>query len=235
MKSLFIRKPPKILSVVTVLIISLMVGIITFNQWDERELAAIPNQPTAAPQGPISILIKIPSRTLEIHENNKVYKQYRIAVGKSETPSPVGEWVVIWKSYRAGDIFGTRFLALNVPWGGYGIHGTNQPWSIGCYASHGCIRMRNKDVEELYEWVPVGTPVRIEGHAISIQRQLKVNLMGPDVVKLQVKLRDLGYLEERADGFFNKETETAVKRFQHDNGLKATGVVDKKTLSLMGF
>ncbi|MDF2636407.1 MAG: spore cortex-lytic enzyme [Pelosinus sp.] len=220
---------------ITVLLVSLFIGIITCSQWDEMELAAIPNQPTEAPKGQLSIFIKIPSRTLEIHENNKVYKTYRIAVGKSETPSPVGEWVVIWKSYRAGDIFGTRFLALNVPWGGYGIHGTNQPWSIGNYASHGCIRMRNKDIEELYEWVPVGTPVRIESHPVSIQRQLKINLMGPDVVKLQVRLRNIGYLEERADGFFNKETEIAVKRFQYDNGLKTTGVVDKKTLNLLGL
>jgi peptidoglycan hydrolase-like protein with peptidoglycan-binding domain len=95
--------------------------------------------------------------------------------------------------------------------------------------------MRNKDIEELYEWVPVGTPVRIESHPVSIQRQLKINLMGPDVVKLQVRLRNIGYLEERADGFFNKETEIAVKRFQHDNGLKTTGVVDKKTLNLLGL
>ena len=117
MKSFFIRTPPRILSVVTVLIISLLVGLITFNQWDELELSAIPNQPKEAPKGQILISIKIPSRTLELYENNKLYKQYRIAAGKSETPSPVGEWVVIWKSYRDGDIFGTRFLALNVPWG----------------------------------------------------------------------------------------------------------------------
>jgi hypothetical protein len=235
MKNLFIRKPPRILSAITVLLLCFAIMIIVYNQWDELELAAIPNQPTEAPKGQLSIFIKIPARTLELYENGKVYKTYRIAVGKSETPSPVGEWVIIWKSYRAGDIFGTRFLALNVPWGGYGIHGTNQPWSIGGYTSHGCIRMRNKDIEELYEWIPVGTPVRIENHPISIQRQLKINLMGPDVVKLQLRLRNLGYLEERADGFFNKETETAVKRFQYDNGLKPTGVVDKKTLNLLNL
>lgn len=235
MKSLFIRKPPKLLSIVTVLIISLFAWFNILKHWDELDLAAIPNQPTEAPKGRISIHIKIPSRTLEVLENGKVYKTYRVAVGKSETPTPVGEWVIVWKSYRSGDIFGTRFLALNVPWGGYGIHGTNQPWSIGNYASHGCIRMRNKDVEELYEWIPIGTPVKIENHPISIQRQLKINLMGPDVVKLQIHLRNLGYLEERADGFFNKETETAVKRFQHDHGLKPTGIVDRKTLDLMGL
>jgi hypothetical protein len=42
---------------------------------------------------------------------------------------------------------------------GYGIHGTNRPKSIGTAASHGCIRMRNQDVEDLFERVEVGDPV----------------------------------------------------------------------------
>ncbi|MEN6412218.1 MAG: L,D-transpeptidase family protein [Veillonellales bacterium] len=235
MKSLFFKKNRLLLSVVSVVLISLMAGMIAFNKWDEMNLAAIPNQPVKAPTGRISIVIKIPSRSLEIHEDNKVYKRYRIAAGKSDTPSPTGEWVIVWKSYRPGDVFGTRFLALNVPWGGYGIHGTNQPWSIGCYASQGCIRMRNQDVEELYEWVPVGTPVRIEDRDVPIQRKLKRALMGPDVVKLQLRLRELGYLEGRADGFFNQDTEIAVKRFQYDKGIKSSGMVDKQTLGLLGF
>ena len=235
-RSYFIKKPPLFLSVITVLLVGLLGGFAVLNLWDEMELAAIPNQPQEAPKGKISIIIKVPSRILELYEGDKLYKKYRIAVGKSDSPSPVGEWTVAWKSYRSGDIYGTRFLALNVPWGGYGIHGTNQPWSIGCYASKGCIRMRNKDVEELYDWVPIGTPVRIEGHGVSrIQRTLKDGEMGPDVVKLQKKLRDLGYLEGRTDGFFNKDTEVAVKRFQHDKGLKVTGIVDKTTLSVLGL
>ncbi len=234
MKTFFLRKPGLFLSVIT-LLVGLIISLVSLDYWAEMDLAAIPNQPTEAPKGKVSIVIKIPARILELHEDGKVYKRYRVAVGKRETPSPVGEWVVAWKSYRAGDIFGTRFLALNVPWGGYGIHGTNRPWSIGCHASLGCIRLRNKDIEELYEWVPVGTPVRIEGQVFPIRRTLKADLMGPDVVRLQVKLRELGYLEGRADGFFNKDTDVAVKRFQHDKGLKPTGIVDKKTLELLGL
>jgi lipoprotein-anchoring transpeptidase ErfK/SrfK len=45
--------------------------------------------------------------------------------------------------------------------GGVGIHGTNEPWSIGSAASHGCIRMRVPDVIDLYRRVSVGTPVLI--------------------------------------------------------------------------
>jgi lipoprotein-anchoring transpeptidase ErfK/SrfK len=44
---------------------------------------------------------------------------------------------------------------------GYGIHGTNNPASIGQAVSHGCIRLRNEDVTQLYHLVTVGTPVFI--------------------------------------------------------------------------
>lgn len=235
MKRLFVKKGTLFFSLMGIILVGLVIAGASIEYWYGRELASIPNQPVEPPKGNISIVVKIPARLLELHENGKVYKQYRIAVGKSETPSPVGEWLVVWKSYRPGDVFGTRFLALNVPWGGYGIHGTNQPWSIGRYASHGCIRMQNKDVEELYQWVPVGTPVKIEGNVSAIQRNLKLQAMGMDVVHLQMKLRELGYFEGRADGFFGGDTDVAVKRFQHDKNYKATGVVDKKTRQLLGL
>ena len=54
-------------------------------------------------------------------------------------------------------------MGLDVPWGGYGIHGTNRPWSIGTYASLGCVRMFNEDIEELFEIVAPGTRVVITG------------------------------------------------------------------------
>ncbi|MBC8014416.1 MAG: L,D-transpeptidase family protein [Sporomusaceae bacterium] len=222
-------------AIASLLIISLFIGIIGYEYWDGLELAAIPDQITEAPAGSISIVIKIPARVLELYNDGKVYKSYRIAVGKSETPTPIGDWRVIWKAHRSADILGTRFLGLDVPWGGYGIHGTNRPWSIGHFISQGCIRLRNKDIEELFEWVPVGTPVRIEAEAFSIKRVLKFETIGADVVQLQRKLRSLGYLEGRADGFFNKDTEVALKRFQHDKGLKATGITDRKTLDLLGL
>ena len=54
---------------------------------------------------------------------------------------------------------GTRWLGLSRK--GYGIHGTNQPRSIGWRASHGCIRMRNPDIEELFELVRAGDVVEL--------------------------------------------------------------------------
>ncbi len=115
------------------------------------------------------------------------------------------------------------------------VHDINRPWSIGHFLSQGCIRLRNKDIEELFEWVPVGTPVRIEAEEFRNQRTLQYEALGADVVQLQVKLKKLGYLEGRADGFFSKDTEEAVKRFQHDNKLKVTGVADQKIFNLLGL
>ncbi len=59
---------------------------------------------------------------------------------------------------RYAGVLGTRRLELG---DGYGIHGTNEPSSIGHAASHGCVRLRNEDVEKLYDMVAVGTPVYI--------------------------------------------------------------------------
>ncbi len=214
-------------------VICILFGVLGLDYLDERELAAVPGQPTNPPSGSISIVIKIPERILEVQSDGQLYKKYRVAVGKSETPTPVGEWKVVWKDYNWGTGFGTRWMGLNVPWGIYGIHGTNNPWSIGRFASHGCIRMRNKDVEELFEWIPIGTLVHIEGKKVKVQRVLKYKTTGPDVVVLQLKLKELGYLNERADGIYGLATESSVKSFQSDRGLEATGIVDKEMLNLL--
>ena len=79
----------------------------------------------------------------------KIDKEYKIAGGKPSTPSPLGTWEITEKEKNWGKGFGTRWMALNVPWGKYGIHGTNKPLSIGGSASLGCIRMHNNDVEDL--------------------------------------------------------------------------------------
>jgi len=60
---------------------------------------------------------------------------------------------------------GTRWIGLNQA--GFGIHGTNAPGSIGRAASHGCIRMRNRDAEELFEMVRVGDVVEIRDEEVA--------------------------------------------------------------------
>jgi hypothetical protein len=188
-----------------------------------------------APSGSLVLRASITNRVLELYNNGRLYKRYRIAVGKKGTPTPAGEWIISYKCYSPIEVTGTRWFGLDIPWGSYGIHGTNMPWSIGCFASHGCIRMNNRDVEELYQWVPEGTPVFIDGPREKITRVLRRYSIGPDVVTLHFRLVELGYFYGRANGTFTKETEAAVRAFERDQGLRETGVVDEKLLRRLGL
>jgi len=122
------------------------------------------------------IVISIPDRKLALIENGKVVKIYRTAVGAPSTPSPAGAFTIIRRVpnptwYHAGKVIGpgknnpvgTRWIGLSEK--GYGIHGTNAPSSIGHNVSHGCIRMRNRDVEELFQMVKIGDVVELHGEA----------------------------------------------------------------------
>ena len=86
-------------------------------------------------------------------------KQYPIAVGKMLTATPLGNFIIVNKQPNPGGPFGTMWMSLSKEH--YGIHGTNDPSSIGHAVSHGCVRMHNKDVEELASIVPIGTQVMI--------------------------------------------------------------------------
>lgn len=231
---IFVRRQFLYWSMAWILALGLIIGLSLTDYMDDQELAAGPGQPEQQPAGKVSLKISVTSRKLEVYSDDQLYKTYRIAVGKNETPTPVGEWNVVWKDYNWGTGFGSRWMGLNVPWGTYGIHGTNKPWSIGRFASHGCIRMRNKDVEELFEWVPIGTPVRIEGPKTRIGRTLKYKMSGPDVVIVQLKLKELGYFEGRADGIFGLQTDQAVKLFQENQGIPGDGIVNKSTREALG-
>jgi LysM repeat protein len=100
-------------------------------------------------------------RQLTFHESERPVKTYPVGVGKSSTPTPIGSYKVINKILNPGGALGSRWLGLSIPDGVYGIHGTNNPASIGGYVSNGCIRMHNRDVEELFPLVNVGAPVVI--------------------------------------------------------------------------
>ncbi|KKB42026.1 Protein erfK/srfK precursor [Bacillus thermotolerans] len=73
--------------------------------------------------------------------------------------TPVGDFVIINKAPNPGGPYGTMWMSLSKQH--YGIHGTNDPSSIGKFVSRGCIRMHNRDVEELARTVPIGTAVHI--------------------------------------------------------------------------
>lgn len=186
------------------------------------------------------IEIDVGTHLLTLYENGNKIRQYPVGVGKSKTPSPLGEWKVVNKCLNWGNGFGTRWLGLNVPWGIYGIHGTNKPYSIGASMSHGCIRMRNRDVEELYPLVPAGIRVRIvENGKIFPEdfrpRKLNRKCSGQDVVYVQSRLKELGVVFDNADGRFGAMTELAVKYFQVWHNLEPTGVMDENTYRTMGM
>ena len=108
---------------------------------------------------PIEIIVNIGAKRLTVYKNGSIFREYIVATGKPETPTPIGIFEVVNKEIDPGGPYGTRWLGLSAK--GYGIHGTNNPASIGTAASNGCIRMYNEDIEALFDITVVGTPVRI--------------------------------------------------------------------------
>lgn len=177
------------------------------------------------------IHVHVDTRILTMTRDGTVIT-YPVAVGKPSTPSPVGEWEVVYKSLNPGGPFGVRWMRLSVPWGGYGIHGTNNPKSIGKAVSHGCIRLYNEDVVILYDLTPIGTPVSITGTVRKI-RTLRYGMRGEDVYQVERMLYDLGYLSLTPNSYFGRATQRAVLAFQKDQKLPRTGRVNRTTLKAL--
>jgi lipoprotein-anchoring transpeptidase ErfK/SrfK len=129
----------------------------------------------AAPAPQREIIVSLEDRKLALVENGAVVKVYTVAVGKASTPSPEGTFTIARRvkdptySHDGKTVLpgpdnpvGNRWMGLSKR--GYGIHGTNEPKSIGKAASHGCIRMAKPDLDELYALVAVGDTVRLIGH-----------------------------------------------------------------------
>jgi lipoprotein-anchoring transpeptidase ErfK/SrfK len=119
------------------------------------------------------IVISIADRKLALVEDGRVVKVYPAAVGADATPSPTGTFKIITRVPNPtwygphhqivppgkSNPLGTRWMGLSHK--GYGIHGTNNQNSVGHNVSHGCIRMRKADVEELFKMVDVGDVVEM--------------------------------------------------------------------------
>lgn len=106
-----------------------------------------------------TILVSLAARRLYLYQGKTIIRNYEVGVGKSSSPTPVGIFSIVSKSPNPGGPFGAMWLGLNVP--RYGIHGTNNPASIGGMVSKGCVRMHNRDVLDLAVLVPIGTLVHI--------------------------------------------------------------------------
>lgn len=187
-----------------------------------------------------SILVELNECRLYLidKKTNEVAKTYPVAGGKVDTPSPIGTWKIIDKEYWSKG-FGTRWMRLSVPWGQYGIHGTNKPLSIGGPASLGCIRMLNHDVEELYDMVGRGTVVVIYGGSYNMYtnefRKLIPGDRGADVFEVQRKLKDRGYYSGALDGIYGEGMKSEVIRFRRENKLRITHDIDKQFYNALGM
>ena len=120
------------------------------------------------------VLVSIADRELAVIEEGNVIARFSVAVGAAASPSPTGKFQIVSRVsnptyYHPGTVIpsgrdnpvGTRWLGLSQK--GYGIHGTNAPRSVGHAASHGCIRLRNRDMERLFTMLRVGDRVEIHG------------------------------------------------------------------------
>ncbi|MBE3578071.1 MAG: L,D-transpeptidase family protein [Limnochordales bacterium] len=205
--------------------------------YDSTSVASQSSTRLPPPPGPIYLYVDLDKATLTVYSEGKPYKTYPVATGKSRTASPLGDWKVVWKDRGWGGGFGTRWMGLNVPWGTYGIHGTNKPWSIGRRASAGCFRMFNRDVEELYEWVPHGTRVIVRGSVSPrmTRSEYAAGASGQDVVWLQIALQRAGVLTQEADGRFGPATQKAVAELQAALRLPVTGRAGSDLLMLLGL
>lgn len=121
------------------------------------------------------IVVNKTNRTLTLYEDTKVIKKYAVAVGNPSSLTKSGKFIINMKlidpDWGGGGFakpikggipenpLGSRWLGINRTDGSYGIHGTNSFYSIGNYASHGCIRMQNYWVEELFPLVPMKSNV----------------------------------------------------------------------------
>jgi hypothetical protein len=154
--------------------------VVAAQAWGQGAVQSDMTQTAAKEQTPATAVVKrvivvsLEDRKLALVEDGQVKKVYSVAVGKPSTPSPTGTFTIErrvanptyhhdGKTVLPGprNPVGTRWMGLSLH--GYGIHGTNEPKSIGKAASHGCIRMAKADLEELYEMVAEGDTVELVG------------------------------------------------------------------------
>lgn len=219
------------------------------------------------------IIINKKTNQLAFYQKGTFKKSFRVGTGRQATYTPEGTFKVVKKivnrPYYKGNIkggdprnpLGKRWLGLNArntPGNTYGIHGNNNPSSIGHYVSAGCVRMYNNEVEWLYDRVALNTTViittssntfskiaaskgyTVKGNPASVpavkgSTVLKKGSKGPEVKALQQALYKKGYNPNGIDGVFGPGTEKAVKKFQKAKKVTADGIVGAVTKKLLGI
>jgi hypothetical protein len=152
-------------------------GILYWNQGgnlDPKRLRA--GQILLLPQEPLSVQVHLRLRRMALFMGDWFVKEFRVGIGKEETPSPLGTFTVHsreknpdwWPSGGKRVPFGDPKNELGSAWialesqmyplsSGYGIHGTNKPNTVGTRCSNGCVRLVNDQATEMYDWVRTGS------------------------------------------------------------------------------
>jgi lipoprotein-anchoring transpeptidase ErfK/SrfK len=139
------------------------------------------------------VLVSLADRQLAVIDGGNVIARFAVAVGATDSPSPTGQFRIVNRVsnptyYHPGSVIpsekdnpvGTRWVGLSQK--GYGIHGTNAPRSIGHAASHGCIRLRNRDMERLFTLLRIGDVVEIHGERDEQVAQIFGGVANPTMV-----------------------------------------------------
>lgn len=135
------------------------------------------------------VVINLPSRTLWVYSGDRIVRYFPVGVGKVGYMTPLGKFSVIRKVIDPGwenpylpngklrlapgedNPLGTRWIGFyRRREGEYGMHGTDNPGSVGKFSSHGCVRMKVSDAEALFDLVDLGTPVEIVYQPVLIRR-----------------------------------------------------------------
>ncbi len=130
-------------------------------------------QPTP-PEHPVYLVLNVAARQLYVYRDGTLIATFPTAVGAIDHHTPIGDYSILGKAVYPTwyppdgrpavppgpeNPLGSRWLGFS--WSGFGLHGTNAEWSIGRAVSLGCVRLRNADVESLFEMVSLGTPLKI--------------------------------------------------------------------------
>ncbi|WP_052045120.1 L,D-transpeptidase [Caloranaerobacter azorensis] len=171
------------------------------------------------------IVINIPSKKLILYKNDIIIKEYPVAVGKSKTQTPIGEFKVINK------VINPYYARKNIPGGSsqnplgsrwmgfkahYGIHGNSAPSSIGTFASGGCIRMYERDIQEIFDIVPKGTPVHIKYDLIEVVSDIDgeepILIIYPDYYNKTCNIKELIRQKLKELNMYNEISEKRLEQ-----------------------
>jgi len=141
------------------------------------------------------IVVNKAYKILFLYNGDSIENVFPVCIGEhtSDKETPAGSYKIINKTfnpvwYFEGKVYqpykydkenglGMVWMGWNLP--SYGLHGTNEPFSIGFANSHGCVRMENKDALYIANTIPINTPIEVvEGSENNLSKHLEtINLL----------------------------------------------------------